>query len=315
MRPGWRAAAVRWPSVLRRVRRARHRLAFEQAVKAVLGCSALTPGKQPFTLLSMVQAQDVLPYLVALLSFARRLNPQRVVVVCDPTMRAKDLNTLRSMVPHIELRPATDFRHAGLPIGGCWERLAAIAAYARQGYVIQLDADTVTLGPLDEVRAAVEAGTGFVMGERPAQSLTTQAAARDKAAAANWQAPGEHIQGLAEFLMPQAQFSDTLYVRGCAAFAGFPRSPDLLPKLLDFSTRMRSLTGARWDEWGTEQVASNYLLANLAATVVLPFPAYGTPEPALPSSVRLAHFIGSMRFETDQYARVTAQVLQVLVQQ
>ena len=71
---------------------------------------------------------------------------------------------------------------------------------------------------------------------------------------------------------------------------------------------MRRLTGTRWDEWGTEQVASNYLVANLPGTLVLPFPDYGTPD-RIASRPRFLHFIGSQRFTTGCYARTARAVI------
>ena len=294
-----------------RLRRAWHGRAFTHAVREVLRCQPLARGEVPLTVLSMVQSRDTLPYLLALLSFARFVNPTRVVVVCDPSMTDADRQTLKSMVPHIELRQAAEFRHPALPVGGCWERLSAITEYGRSSYVIQLDADTVTRSRIDEVRDAVSAGSAFVMGERPNQRLATLEEAR--AHAEQWQAPGQHIQGLAEYLLPRAALSGRLYVRGCAGFTGFHRTTDLRERLIEFSDQLRQLTGARWTEWGTEQVASNYLVANLDGTTVLPFPDYGTPD-QLAAAPRFVHFIGSQRFETGHYAEIAGQVIRELAQ-
>jgi hypothetical protein len=178
------------------------------------------------------------------------------------------------------------------------------------GYVIQLDADTVTLKPLTEVRDAVVAGRSFVLGERPQQRVTSVEEA--KVWATPWQQPGLQIQGVAEYVMPDARLAGARYVRGCAGFTGFERTSGLMAPLLEFSNEMRRLTGARWTEWGTEQVASNYLVANLGGTTVLPFPDYATPD-HLPAGPRFLHFIGSMRFENGSYARTARQVIAELL--
>jgi hypothetical protein len=269
-----------------------HRRRFAQAARPVLACAPLRRGNEPLTVLSMVQPADTLAYLLALRSFARYINPQRVVVVCDPSMTPADTQRLRQAVPHIELRRAEEFRHRALPVGGTWERLAAITEYAARGYVLQLDADTVTRGPLEEVRQALAAGQGFVLGERAGQGLVTLEEAHADAAA--WQRPGLHVQGVAEFVMAQAGLAGTHYVRGCSGFTGFARTAGLQARLIDFSQRMQGLLGPRWNEWGTEQVASNYLVANLSGTRVLPFPAYGTPD-QFAHQPRFLHFICSMR--------------------
>ena len=69
-----------------RLRRDYFRAAYARAARGVLRTSALAAGSEPFTLLSMVHQRDVVPYLVAVKSFARFANPRRVVVVCDPTI-------------------------------------------------------------------------------------------------------------------------------------------------------------------------------------------------------------------------------------
>ena len=257
----------------------------------------------------MVQSSDTAAYLLALLSFARYARPARVVVVADASMTAADLDALRRLVPHIEIRRVDEFHAPGLPRGGCWERLTAITEYVREGYVIQLDADTVALARPDEVLAAVAGGHGFVLGERRGQQLCTLDEA--SAYATQWQPPGLHVQALAEQLLPRAAIDGKRYVRGCAAFTGFPRTADLKLRLVAFSQQMRELCGERWSEWGTEQVASNYLAANLDGTTVLPFPSYGTPD-ALGPNAKFVHFIGSQRFETGHYARVAQQVIHEL---
>lgn len=292
--------------VASKIRREWHHFTFSRVVRHITAARPLVRGTQPLTVLSMVQSRDTLPYLLALHSFARHINPQRVVVVCDPSMTADDLATLRASVPHIELRRAEEFRRPELPVGGCWERLSAITEYAQTDYVVQLDADTVTRSDIAEVRAAVLARLGFVLGESPGQTTTSIEAAGVRAAA--WQRPGMHVQSLSEFTMPQARLQGTRYVRGCAGFTGFTPTPDLGRRLTEFSLEMRRLTGARWSEWGTEQVASNYLVANLPGTTVLPFPAYGTPD-RMADGPRFLHFIGSMRFTSSHYTRLARELI------
>jgi hypothetical protein len=289
-----------------RLRREWHKHVFSNAIEKITQVRPLLRGQLPLIVLSMVQSRDTLPYLLALLSFTRYVNPERVVVVCDPSMSTKDLQILKTAVPHIELRRAEEFRHPELPIGGCWERLQAITQYAASAYVIQLDADTVTLSTIDEVYDAVAKGHSFVLGERARQQITSLEEAR--LFATPWQGPSLKIQGVAEFLMPEAKLSGQRYVRGCAGFTGFQRTPELIAPLLEFSNEMRRLTGTRWTEWGTEQVASNYLVANLESTAVLPFPDYGTPD-MLDASPRFLHFIGSMRFESPAYTQTANRVI------
>lgn len=296
-------------SIKHRLRREYFRWQHHRAVRDVLKTAPLSAGTIPFILLSMVQKRDVLSYLVALKSFTGFANPQRIVVVCDPSIDAKDMEVLRQHVPHIELRAATEFVHPDIPRGGTWERLLAICSYARDSYVIQLDADTVTVGAPAEVLQAVAAQSGFVLGEEASQSLLTLATTSRNAKEDEW---GQlHIQGFAEACMAEVGLPQSaMYVRGCSGFTGFPPSTAMLEQLLQFSSCMSGKIGrTRWASWGTEQVTSNYLVANATGTRVLPYPAYGTPD-VMNADTAFIHFIGSMRFANDKYEKTSRKVIQ-----
>ena len=296
-------------SIKQRLRRDYFRWLHHKAVRGVLKTAPLRAGTMPFILLSMVQKRDVLSYLVALKSFTAFANAQRVVVVCDPSIDAKDREVLKRHVPHIELRAADEFTHPEIPRGGCWERLLAICHYASDSYVVQLDADTVTVQAPSEVMQAISRQVGFVLGEESRQSLITLETTSANAKADTY---GQlHIQGYSEACMAEVGLPPaSMYVRGCAGFTGFPPSTNMLDQLLDFSSRMSGKIGqARWSSWGTEQVASNFLVANAVGTQVLPYPEYGTPD-AMTEDTAFIHFIGSLRFVNDKYEQASRQVIE-----
>jgi hypothetical protein len=296
-------------AIKHRLRREYFRWMHAHAVRDVLKTPPLRSGALPFVLLSMVQKRDVLSYLVALKSFTVFANPQRVVVVCDPSIDARDKEVLRQHVPHIELRAADEFAHPEIPRGGTWERLLAICSYAEKNYVVQLDADTVTVGSPDAVLDAIGNQAGFVLGEEACQTLLTL---EQTTANASADEIGQcHIQGFAEACMAKIGLPESaMYVRGCSGFTGFPRSTTMLEQLLQFSVSMSNRIGtARWSSWGTEQVTSNYLVANAYETRVLPYPAYGTPNEMNEDTVFI-HFIGSMRFADNKYEKTSRTVIQ-----
>lgn len=291
-----------------RLARNYNRWRYGLAVAKVLNTPPLLQGKLPFMLLSMVHQRDVLSYLAAVKSFTKYLNPERVVVICDPSIEAGDRQLLKSQLPHIELRSADEFVHPAIPRGGCWERLFAISEYNRDNYVIQLDADTLALRDLVEIETAIKNNCGFVLGEKASQPLVTfrQAATRARAQ------PDAHIQTHAEAALISIGLADSKqYVRGCAGFTGFPASSDMRDQLVDFSSRMHHALGDAWSRWGTEQVTSNYLVANAPDTAVLPFPKYGTPDQTTNETVFL-HFIGSLRFANATYQQMTELVINSL---
>jgi hypothetical protein len=76
---------------------------------------------------------------------------------------------------------------------------------------------------------------------------------------------------------------------------------------------MASLLHARWAEWGSEQVTSNFLVACDPQAVLLPHRRYwnfnGSP---LTPECMFVHFFGTHRFDADIYrcvARETAELL------
>jgi len=297
--------------IVQRVKRDFFRSRYHRTAGLVLATRPLEKGTLPFTLLSMVHQRDVASYLVAVKSFAHFLNPAKIVVVCDPTIGADERATLQRHVPHIELRHADEFTDPDIPRGGTWERLYAISQYVKDSYVIQLDADTLTVREIPEVRAAIEAGHGFVLADMPNAPIRSLQATREKALP--WlRDPSPHIQARAEVEMVNAGLpGDARYIRGCSGFTGFPRSDAMQAMMLDYSRRMQAKLGDGWKRWGTEQVTSNYVASNLPGTFPLPFPKYGTPDVAT-GETAFYHFIGSMRFVNGKYETTSRDAIRMI---
>jgi len=296
--------------VIQRVKRDFFRGQYNKVVRRVLDTAPLKQGTHPFMLLSMVHQRDVQSYLVAVKSFAHFLNPHRIVVVCDPSINAADRATLKQHVPHVELRDADEFTHPDMPRGGTWERLYAIATFSPENFVVQLDADTLTVRPIPEVLEAVHAGHGFVLGEMP--DTPVRSLAETRAHALPKMRPGAHIQTISEAEMANVGLpDDSRYIRGCSGFTGFPRSTEMRDKMIDFSRRMGGTLGEDWKRWGTEQVTSNYLIANSPGIRPLPFPKYGTPDCAT-GDTAFFHFIGSMRFINGKYEATSRHAIELI---
>lgn len=295
---------------IQRIKRDYFRAQHDKVTRKVLATKPVERGELPFLLLSMVCARDVYAYLVAVKSFVFFVNPSRIVIVCDPTITDEHRALFTQHIPHVELRRADEFTHPDIPRGGAWERLCAIADYVQDHYVIQLDADTITLQSIPEVLEAVRNDTGFVLGEMPDTPMRLLPAVRENALP--WIQPGIHVQAIAETEMVNVGLpSDARYIRGCAGFTGFPRSSVMRETMLDFSRRMSDKLGSRWTDWGTEQVTSNYIASNMRGTVALPFPKYGTPDVAT-SETAFYHFIGSMRFINSQYEVCSRQAIRLI---
>src|SRR6185312_15461801 len=112
---------------------------------------------------SQLQHKDVLAYLVAAKSFALSTGYGRFILLDDGSLTAEDRALLRQHLPRMEFRTMSEVHYGNLPVGGTWERLITICDLAEHDFVIQLDADTVTCEPLDEVKACVARGHSFAL--------------------------------------------------------------------------------------------------------------------------------------------------------
>jgi hypothetical protein len=286
------------------------RMRFARACEGVLRAAPVRlDTASRMVVLSQLQHKDVLMFLLALKSFARRIGTRAVHVLDDGTLTAEDRITLARHIPEVALLDRAEFRSAACPRGGCWERLLAISDLVRDYYVVQLDSDTLTLGAIDEVCASVGEERAFVLGTWDRQTFESMG---ERARAAQKLDHGlrAHVQVVAEANLDKLKEFETLrYVRGCAGFAGYPRQSFERAFIESISTEMRSVIGDKWDEWGSEQVMSNIVVANCVKADVLPHPKYADCRKMKAEVTEFIHFIGSCRFDGERYARLGAQVI------
>ncbi|MBV8574270.1 MAG: hypothetical protein JOZ58_04420, partial [Acetobacteraceae bacterium] len=113
--------------------------------------------------LSQVCARDFLMYILAAKSFARHSEACRFAVLDDGSLTPEHHELLRTHLPGVAICDIDAARSEATPKGGCWERLLKLVEIGQQSYVVQLDADTITLGPLGEVAQCIRSGTGFTL--------------------------------------------------------------------------------------------------------------------------------------------------------
>jgi hypothetical protein len=253
-----------------------------------------------FALLSQVQHKDLLMYLLAVKSFCRRLLPRAIHVLSDGSLTGEDFATLERHIPGVAFLRLEDFRSDKCPTGGTWERLLAISDKVAESYVIQLDADTLSVGPLSEVAECIGTARAFTIGTWDDQRPEFAAERRD--VAAKLAREGRvHVQVLAEAHLDCLHTFQTMrYIRGCSGFSGFPRRSFSRADVERISVPMTSALGERWREWGTEQFTSNLIVANSASPAVLPHPKYCDCTQYRGRAV-FVHFIGTCRFSGDRY--------------
>src|SRR5688572_4223871 len=155
----------RWPRMLYRVRKTLRSGWFNHQVRGVLETpSARCDAGAGFLLLSQVCHSDLLMYLLAVKSFARFLPPAEIVVLDDGSLTKSDRDVLRAQLEGVRFLQVRDVPNARCPRGNCWERLLAVVDAAATSYVIQLDADSLTLRDPAELRDFVAGGSCFTLG-------------------------------------------------------------------------------------------------------------------------------------------------------
>jgi len=286
--------------IINRIRTDLMKALYRRSVSRILDTAPLTPGKLPFIALSMVHQRDVLSYLVAIKSFAMHTNPARVVIVCDPSIGDSEKVIFKTHIPHAEIRNALDFQDPRIPIGGTWERLSAITQYSPEAYVVQLDADTVTTAAIPEIVAAITNQHGFVIRDDANQGI--EPLAQTAARARDW--PSVHVQAIAEQVMVDAGVNGRFYIRGCSGFTGFASDKMLRDEFFDFAVKMHKKIGEVWTTWSSEQVTSNYLVANQNNTLALSPNKYASAKHAT-SEAAFIHFIGSERYKNRAYEKAS----------
>lgn len=283
-----------------------HRL-FDLAARGIRRTAPIEIRPAPIQIVTMLGHSAVTMYLCAIKSLYRYLPGGSVEVLDDGSLTSSDRATLEHHIRPISIRPLAAIVTGSCPRGGCWERLLHVVDASRDSYVIQMDSDILTTGPVPQVAAAAASNTAFTLGCDPKEPIETL----DEAAARVARYDASMTQFRAEQVLPGLpQGMGRLYVRGSAGFTGFPRGGVDRAVVERFSTAMEGMMPGRWAEWGTEQVASNYLLANQPGALVLPWPQYCCFSPEVDQALSsLLHFIGSYRHRDGVYARAARQVI------
>ncbi len=260
--------------------------------------------------LSQLYPPDLIMYLLAAKSFTRYVKPYEFIIV-DDALSQQDKDTLRTHFERIRFVPVTDVISAKCPKRGCWERLLTIAAQRGNYYIVQLDADTLTLSCPDEVLRCIAENRSFTLGTSSGKEITSM----QQASLFARQHLSEHVQIQAEVALGQYPDNEKLrYVRGCAGFAGFAAGYLNKDMIEEFSSNMVKLLGEKkWQDWGSEQVTSNFLVANAPGAMILPVSAYPFWAPGVNvETAKLMHFVGTHRYYAGRYAQLARSVISEL---
>ncbi|MEO5707114.1 MAG: hypothetical protein ABIT10_00805 [Alteraurantiacibacter sp.] len=275
-----------------------------EGIAAILETPPIAPKRDGLVLFSMIGTAVVLPYLVAVKSLWQQLGRGRVALLDDGTLTAQDRAILAAHLGDPQILKIDDVLRGDFPQGGCWERLLTILDHRAGEYWLQLDSDTVTLGAVPELERAIASNRSFTMmggSDCPQEPLELAAFAR----AYYPDGPMDgHVQSRVESRMADlAANPGWKYVRGCAGFAGFAAGNAGRDLAGVFLRRMAVVIGGdNTALWGTEQIASNFLIANEGAPVCLP------PERYLnywgeewDEEAAFIHFVGAHRYDNGAY--------------
>ena len=266
-------------------------------------------------LVSQLCHRDIDMYLLALKSLARFVAPRKVVVLDDSSLTASDKDVLRRHVQPVEIRSIHSVENGPCPKGKCWERLLLISESVGSDYVVQLDSDTLTLRPPRDVLRHLADNRSFTLAGDDGECIVQgpEMAARMQP---RLKGHHDHVQMVAEASLDRVRDSGLdRYVRGSAGFAGFAKESFSRKRVEELSTVMGNTIGqSKWNEWGSEQVASNLVVANTPGAQVLPFRDYCYHRPELEMESRtFVHFMGTYRFRQGRYRRLGRQVVRELM--
>jgi len=262
-------------------------------------------------ILSQLYHPDMAMFMVAAKSLSKYVTPKQFVIV-DDGLTETDRVILKRHFEVIDFINTNQVDTGSCPRRGTWERLVSIADLNADHYVVQLDSDTLTLDKPTEVLACIKDSRSFALGTPGGQSIISTA--ETSKIAAGWNA--DHVQVLAEQSMDKLPPGlGNLYVHGCSGFAGFAPGSITRAGIEAFSKAMTELLGEKkWAEWGSEQVTSNYIVANSPQAVILPVATYPFWKTGVDASkAKFVHFFGTHRFEGGEYIRSSNRMTSTLL--
>jgi len=284
----------------------------DRVARDVLDTPPIVGSDDGLVLFSMMGTRVLLPYLVAVKSLWAQLGRGRVVILDDGTLTLDDKAILAYHCGNPEILPIAGVETGEFPKGGTWERFLTILDRRQDEYWIQLDSDTVTIGPVPEIAAAIEANRSFAfLGGTDAE---IGALPLDEIAARLYpQGPAQgHVQVRFESRLGQVDAqAGWRYVRGCSGFAGFAAGGEGRDRARHFLAMLKDIVGPEdVTIWGTEQIASNFHLANEPDPVLLPSARYlNYWGEAWAREAAFIHFVGPYRYANGAYAQATRRAI------
>jgi hypothetical protein len=278
-----------------------------EAILGILETPPIQPRIDGLVIFSMIGTSSVLPYLVAVKSLWQQLQRGRIAILDDGSLTAQDRAILAQHCGDPQILRLQDIPMGDFPTGGTWERLLTVLDHRAGEYWLQLDCNTVTLGPLPEVERALSANRSFILldGENaPTEPVDLTSSAKTCLA----DGKSSIIETALGRMAPGLGWK---YIRGSSGFAGFAAGNAGRELAAAFLARLKNLIGE--DDAsvrGAERVASSFLIANEGAPVCLPHKNYATyaGEP-WPEACQFLHFTDDYRHENGAFIEASQRAI------
>jgi len=288
------------------------RFQFKFIVRGILKTRPVQSMGEDCIILSMISHRDLWMYLVSIKSFIHFFKKGKVVILNDGSLSVKDIHLLRDHIKDVEIIHINNVINDQCPQGGCWERLLLISDLLSHSYVIELDADIITQGNIDEVLDAVRANQSFMMVDSAEKNVKPMEQIHHEAN----EEPTNRFDNIVERKFHLlSDFQTMKYIRGSGGFCGYPQGAFNRNIVEDFSRRMSKIIGTPWETWGSEKMTTSYLFANHPSHCILPFPKYAVYfciNGINYNAASVLHFIGMNRFKNDLYINCAKSILKVL---
>ena len=291
---------------------------YNWCVKDVVKTPPIKGAEDGLVVLTMLSHKYVPMYLVAVKSLYQFYPHGRYEVLDDGTLTPEDKEVLRYHVGGIQFSDFPQVKNDHCPKNGCWERLLRVGELAQQEKVLVMDSDILTQGPVQEMDQYLQANQSFILGTNLGRTIETmQEVHADEVKRHQGKVPEKmNLQNFFDthmHLIPG--FEQIRYVKGSAGFNGFGQQKITRDKVEELNAKMKSIFKARWEEWGTEQIAACILTVDDPEAKILNAPAY-ILHYALNdvdyNQSSVIHFIGKARYKKGYYGKRSKQFIRTL---
>jgi len=291
-------------SVLTNIKTNLQRKWFDVSTNSIRATAPIDKKPGDIRFVSLVCHRDLNRYLIAIKSVYQQIGAGDVVILDDGSLTEQD----RSILNHHLVKP-TYYALDDVPTGDCpsyicWSRLLLIAELCQDHYILQVDSDIVAQKPLPEALQAIEEQSAFILVNRQHPGRIALKDMGNWLDAQGWNNPNS-LQLNAERAFARLPMADTdFYVRGSAAFVGFPKGCISKERIENFSRHIEKEVGPQWRQWGSEQTTTNYVIGNAQELRFLEYPAYVNQTPKIEvEQASLVHFFGTYRYYKNRYLR------------